>query len=298
MKQKFGFIFAALIAVALTACGEKVEVPTGHIAKVVTKDGLREGVIGTSKFRLDACWAYCDRLVLLNVADQASTENLEIFMPEDKLKVRVAIRTNLSINQGSKATEALFTNLSPDSEIDSRTSLIGREAIYKTYAQQIIMTETREYLSQYTIAQVASSLEKVNSDLRERLTKSLQARTPFLVRYVGITDIKYPDIITDAQENAAKRREQIQQEEAQLEISRVTLERELQEAQLQRKIDVEKAEADAEADRVRAVAITPAVIRLRELENERLMYQKRNGALPTVSAGEGTGILLDVGKGK
>lgn len=298
MKQKFGFIFAALIAVALTACGEKVEVPTGHIAKVVTKDGLREGVIGTSKFRLDACWAYCDRLVLLNVADQATTENLEIFMPEDKLKVRVAIRTNLSINQGSKATEALFTNLSPDSEINSRTSLIGREAIYKTYAQQIIMTETREYLSQYTIAEVASSLEKVNADLRDRLTKSLQARTPFLVRYVGITDIKYPDIITEAQENAAKRREQIQQEEAQLEISRVTLERELQEAQLQRKIDVEKAEADAEADRVRALAVTPAVIRLRELENERLMYQKWNGQLPHVSAGEGAGLLLDVGKGK
>lgn len=131
----------------------------------------------------------------------------------------------------------------------------------------------------------------MNADLRTRLTKSLSSN--FDVRYVGITNIEYPAIITDAQENAARRREQIQQEEAQLQISRVTLERELQEAQLQRKIDVEKAEADAEADRVRANAITPSILQLRALEIEMAKTKKWNGAYPRVVAGEGADFLID-----
>lgn len=285
-----------LLAVALTAslaaCGAKVEVAPAHIGKIMTKDGYREGTVGTSKFRLDACFTYCDNLVTLNVADQANTESMEIFMPEDKLKLRVAVRTNLTINP--KKAESLFNTVAPSAATDNRTSVIEREQVYKTYAQQVILTETREYLSQYTIAEVASSMEKVNADLRERLSKSLEARTPFSVRYVGITDIKYPDIITEAQESAAKRREQIQSEEAQREIDKVRLERELQQATLQRKIDVEKAEADAQVDATRANALTPAVLKLRELEIEKIKSERWNGAYPTTVVGEGSGTLLQI----
>lgn len=291
-RALYNTVLAASLALALAACGAKVEVAPASIGKLMTKDGYREGVIGTSKFRLDACVTYCDNLVLLNIADQANTESMEIFMPEDKLKLRIAIRTNLTINP--KKAESLFNTVAPSKALDSRTSVIEREQVYKTYAQQVILTETREYLSQYTIAEVASSMEKVNSDLRARLSKSLEERTPFSVRYVGITDIKYPDIITDAQENAAKRREQIQSEEAQREIDKVRLERELQEAQLQRRIDVEKAEADAQVDATRAAALTPTVLKLRELEIEQSRIKAWNGAYPTTIAGEGSGLLFNM----
>lgn len=270
MKKIYSFILLAFMALFLSACrGEKVEVPPAHLGKVMTKDGYREGTIATSKFRLEWCWSFCDKLVLLNVADQAYTENMDIFIPEDKLKLKVAIRTNLTLS--AKKAEALFNTIPPaDDENSEYIAKIARDAAYKTYAQQIILTETREYLSTMSIAEISSSLEKVNADLRERLSKSLSSH--FDVRYVGITNIEYPSIITDAQENAAKRREMIEQENAQKEVDKVRLEREFNEAQLQRKIDVEKAEADAEADRVRAIAAqNPAVMKLRELENERAM---------------------------
>lgn len=287
-------LVAAVLVTVLSACGTRVEVPPAHFGKVMTKDGYREGVVGTSKFRLDPCVAYCDKLVLLDVSDKAYTENMDIFIPTDKLKLSVAVRVNLTVDK--KGAEALFDSLPPQAEGDSeRISTIGRDVAYKTYAQQIIMTETREYLSQFSIAEIASSMEKINGDLRTRLSKSLSARTPFSVRYVGITNIAYPTIITEAQENAAKRREQIEQENAQLEVSRVQLERELQEAQLQRKIDVEKALADAESDRVRANAITPAVIRLRELEVQKTLAEKWDGVQPKVVSGDGSGLLLNLG---
>lgn len=291
MKKLAMLGLAAALALSLSGCGERVEVPPAHLGKIMTKEGYREGTIGTSKFRLDACWAYCDKLVLLNVADQAYLEKLEIFMPEDKLKLKVSVRINLTLSP--KKAESLFNSLPPSTDESGNDQLaqIGRSDAYNTYASQIIQTETREYLSQYTIAEVASSLEKVNADLRARLSKSLS--THFDVRYVGITNIEYPSIITDAQENAAKRREMIEQENAQKEVDKVSLERQLQEAQLQRKIDVEKAEADAQADRVRAEAITPAVMKLRELEIDKIKATKWDGQLPRVS-GSGAELLIDL----
>lgn len=297
MKNVFKLMMAGLLMLTLTAClGERVEVPPAHVGKISTKDGYRPDIIGTSRFRLDWCWANCDKLVLVNVADQANTESLEIFMPQDKLKLKVDIRTNLTISD-KKATELLFNSLTPsgsavEGEDPRYVSRISRESIYKNYAQQIILSETREYLSQFTIAEVASSMEKVNADLSARLAKSLKERSPFTVRFVGITDITYPDIIVQAQENAAQRREMIEQENAQKQVDQVKLERQLNEAQLQRKIDVEKAEADAEADRVRAQAANnPAVIKLRELEIEKIKAEKWNGQLPTTVA-DGSGLIL------
>lgn len=292
MNKLFKFGMIGVLALGMIGCGSKVEVPAAHVGKIMTKDGYREEIIGTSKFRLDPCMWYCDKLVLINAGDQANTENMEIFIPEDKLVLKVAVRTNLTLNKDG--SDALFDALPPIASEDNDVAIIERNLAYNTYAQQIILTETREYLSQYSIAEIASSLEKVNSDLRIRLQKSLESRTPFSVRYVGITNIEYPKIITEAQENAAKRREQIQQEEAQLQISKVSLERELQEARLQRKIDVENALAQAEADRVRANALTPSVIRLRELEIDKIRSEKWNGALPTVQAGNGGNFLFDV----
>lgn len=70
-------------ALALSACGERVEVPPAHVGKIMTKDGYQDNLIPTSKFRLPPCLAYCDRLVLLDVSDKAYQESMSIFIPED-----------------------------------------------------------------------------------------------------------------------------------------------------------------------------------------------------------------------
>lgn len=284
MKKLLNVLFVSMVLM-LTACGVRVEVPPAHVAKIMTKDGYQPNLIPTSKFRLPSCWTYCDRLVLLDVSDKAFTESLTIFIPKDKLNLSIAIRTTLSVNP--KKTEELFNSISPVAAQETEnTSLIELNKVYSTYAQQIVLTETREFLSQYSIAEISSSVEMINNELRVRLTKALSERSPFSVRYVGLTDIKYPEIITDAQENAAKRREQIQQEEAQLEITKVTLERDLQEARLTRQIEKEKAETEAESQRIQAQTVDTRVLELRKLENERLWIEKWNGALPTTTMGD------------
>jgi hypothetical protein len=252
-------ILMMVLASMLVACGQKVEVPPAAIGKVMGKDGYREGVISTSKFRLDACLAYCDRLVVLSVADFSVSEPMELFMPQDRLTMAFDLR--LTMTPKPDDYDSLFNRIAPTE--DGQISLT--EA-YRTYAQQIIRTEAREILSQYTINQIASSREAINAELTGALTKTIQERTPFQVRFIGIADITYPQIIITAQEAAAERRERIQQEEAQLEISKVELERQLQEERLKRAIEMEKAQAQAEVNRVLADSVTEAYVTYRQLE--------------------------------
>ena len=274
-----------LAAGVLAGCGEAVEVPPAHVGKIMTKSGYQETLIPTSKFRLEPCLAYCDRLVLLDASDKTYTENLTIFIPEDKLNLDVVVRTTLSINP--RKTEELFASLSPQQQ-SSYVSVIDSATVYKTYAAQIVQAQVREYLSKFSIGEIASSNEKINSDLRNNISKVIEERTPFSVRFVGVTDIRYPKIITNAQEAAAERREAIQQEEAQLQISKVKLERELQEARLQRAIEKERAETEAMAQRTLAESVDPRVLKLRELEIRKIEAEKWDGRLPTtIMGGEG-----------
>lgn len=276
-----------LVAGLLVGCGDKVEVPPAHVGKVMTRYGYQPEVISTSKFRLDPCWAYCDKLITLDASDKTSTETLEIFMPTDKLVLNVGIRTTLSVNHTK--VENLFDTLSPEATANGEG--ISWNRVYDTYAKQVILTETREYLSQYSISEVASSMEKVNADLRNILTKTILERTPFSVTYVGITNIQYPDVITNAQVKAAERREAIQQEDAQLQIAKVRLERELQEARLQRQIDFEKAEGEAAAQTIQKEVVDSRVLELRRLENARLWIEKWDGQLPKTALGDNVPMI-------
>lgn len=283
-KKVIKIVGAVVMVGVLAACGERVEVPPAHVGKIMGKDGYQENLIPTSKFRLDKCWGYCDRLVTLDIADKAYKESLNIFIPADQLNLGVTVQATLSINP--KKTEELFKAISPK-ELTDQLSIIENQRIYQTYASQIIQKEVREYLSQYSISQIASSNEKINSELSIKLQEVIADRTPFNVRFVGITGLQYPEIITKAQEAAAERREAIQQEEAQAKVTEVKMEAQLKEARLQRAIEKEKAETEALAQRTLADSVDSRVLQLRALEIEMIKAQKWNGQLPVYNMGEG-----------
>lgn len=286
IMRMFAWAIAAT-TIALAGCGQRVEVPPAHIGKIMTNKGYQDGFISTSKFRLDTCWAgtACDKLVLLDASDKSKTETVDVFMPEDKLMMRVVVQSTLTVNP--KKSEALFNTL-PQSKIgeEDQLSVIAWETIYNTYAKQIILAEAGEFVSKFTIPHIASNREAVNAQLRTHLTKQIEARTPFQARYVGLVDVQYPKMIVDAQLNAAKRREQIQQEEAELEVSKVQLERELQEARLKRQIEVERAETESATQRAQAVTLTPMYLEKLRIDNEAAKIAKWNGALPTTTMGD------------
>jgi hypothetical protein len=275
MFKRFGKVLAVVaMAIGLAACGKQVEVPSAAVAKVMTAEGYKPGVVATSKFRLPVCLpgAACTEIVLLNVSDNAMSEKMQLFMPKDKLNMVFDLQATLSLKEDSY--DDMFARISPVEVNGDRW--IPTKKIYDTYAQQIIRSEAREFLSQYTINDIASNLETVNQELSRRLSESINKRTPFSVRYIGLANLQYPQIIVEAQENAAKRTEMIRQEEAQLELSKTSLQRQLQEQRMQRQIDVEKAEADAQVARIQADAITPKYLSYRGLDVLEKMANSQN----------------------
>lgn len=293
--RRFGIVVAVAAAALLSACGKAVEVPPAHVGMISTKDGYQDNLIPTSKFRLPWCWTYCDRLVTLDVADKAYKEDLQIFIPEDQLNLQVTVQSTLSIEP--KKTKELFKAIAPKATDDNQLSMIENIQVYRTYASQIIQKEVREYLSKYSISQIASSNEKINAELAVRLSTILSERTPFNVRFVGITGLKYPDIITKAQEAAAERREAIQQEEAQAKVTEVKLAAQLKEAQLQRAIEKEKAETEALAQRTLAASVDPNVLKLRQLEIDKIKAERWDGKMPTHIMGDSP-LMLNLPLGK
>jgi len=256
-------LIIGLMSFMLVGCvGEKVEVPPAAVGKIMGKDGYRQGTVPTSKFRLDWCVRFCDSLVTMSVADFSINETMDLFMPQDRLVMDFDLR--LTLTPKAEQYDSLFDRIPPIG--GQGVQVIPMESVYVTYAQQIIRSEAREILSKYTIAEVASSREAVNIELTTALTETINERTPFMVRYLGIADIGYPEVITTAQIKAAERREAIQQEEAQLEISKVSLERQLQEARLQRAIDVEAAQAESDVNLILADSVTEEYITYKQLE--------------------------------
>lgn len=292
MIRKFMVAMSLALALLVSGCGQRVEIPSAAVAKIMTKDGYKPGVISTSKIRLDPCIAYCDEIVYLNVSDQAVSEEMMLFMPKDKLNMKFALQVTLSVKEASY--DDLFARISPVANAEG-DRWIPNNKIYSTYAQQIIRSEAREFLSEYSIDEIASNLEAVNAKLSAKLVNSINQKTPFAVRYVGLSNLQYPDIIVAAQENAAERVENIRQEEAKLELSKVSLERELQEQRLKRAIDVERAEAESQVNKILASSMTPSYFQYRQLDVLEKMAASGNKVFMPVGMLDTVGGQLQLG---
>src|SRR5699024_2605167 len=104
--------------------------------------------------------------------------------------------------------DMLFNKISPKA-LDRSRALISLDKAYKVYAQPIIATESRDFLSQFSIDEIAGNRDTVSTKLARKLTQEIQDKTPFIVRYAALSDVDYPEIILKAQQRAAARREQI-----------------------------------------------------------------------------------------
>lgn len=253
-----------LTSLALSGCGKKVEVGSGQVGKEKTANGYQDGYHETSRFRLSPCISLCDSLVLMDVGDHEISETMSLVMPQDRLKLQFTIGGTISIREDGY--DEIYKNIQSRKTNDERIEVIPFSSVYNTYAKKIINAEAREFMSKYSIDEIMANRDKVGVELSKHLREVVDKRTPFKLRYVGLSEMNYPDIITTAQENSAERREQIQQERAQLEVSRVQLERELEETRLNRKIAVEKADAEAEVNRIISESMSDAYVAYRRLE--------------------------------
>ncbi len=269
MNKHFASIFMLLSVLFLTGCGTKVEVPPAHLGKVLTKNGFSPETIPPSKFRLEPCIAYCDKLIVLEASDNPFKESMTLFMPKDKLNIDVDVRGTFSITSDKKTVNTLFDRVTADNAPENILAhgIIRARKVYKTYGEQALRGIVRSELVKYSIAELLLNRDIIAAKIHQAITEKLQeSNTPIVISRFELADIQPPKVIVDAQEAAKKREIAVQQAEADARVKMVEAERALEVAKKQRLVEREKALAIAEQNKIAAKSITPELIKYRQLE--------------------------------
>lgn len=253
-------LLTSALAIALSACGERVDVPPAHVGKILTPEGYREETVMPSKFRLAPCMAYCDKLITLETADRGVVESMKLFMPKDQLNMQFDIRGTVSISNDDKTVNAIFNKIVAGT--DDKISLME---VYGTYAQQKFRSVSRSIMSEYTINEVASNRAAVEQKLFDGLVKAL-APTPIKVIQIGLADIQFPAVIVKAKELAKEREVAIEQARAENLVLLEKARGELQVAKKNRLVRLEKARTIKEENRMVALSVTDKYLKYRQLE--------------------------------
>ena len=237
-----------LLALTITFCvglagcsGQSVEIPSGNVGKIQTKDGFQAGIRKASKFRLENCYKFCDRLVTLDVSDSQYKLSFSTYMPKDELTMGYSVEMMLGVK--AKKYDMVFTNVPFVADSD-RFGYIKQSDVYARYARPILNTEIPAIMSNFTIGQVASERAKVNSFVKAKINEKL-AQTPFIVKHVGLVKVDYPEIITKAKERAAERKEQEDIIKQQRELDLLQIETDLMVDQKRREVEIQKAKTKA-----------------------------------------------------
>lgn len=244
----------------LVACGEAVEVPPAHVGKILAAEGFRDETIPPSKFRLPVCWAYCDKLILVEASDGRVEEQMRLFMPVDQLNLTFDIRATIGISKDARTVASIFDRVSAGDD-----GLVTLGEVYAIYGRQQVRSVTREVLAQYSIEQVAGQRSAINARLFKAVTEAL-AHTPLSISHLALADIQYPDVIVKAKELAKEREIEIERAQAERQVALVKAEAELELAKKDRLVRLEKARTIKEENDVVAASVTSQYLEYRRLE--------------------------------
>lgn len=256
-----------IVMFGLVGCGARVEVPPGHVGKVLSPSGLQQGLKTPSSFRLPAVMAWDANyyLILVETSDQAKEEQMTVFMPKDNLNLQFDLRMTLSIpSDDEKRIESIFSRLSPD-RAEGVSKTIDFDQVFRTYAQPIIREKAREVLANYTIAQVLTSRDAVSTELEKKIREEL-ANAPITILNMGLADIQPPAVIVTAQEAAKEREIAISRAEAEKMVKLTEAQAALEVAKKQQEVDLVEAETQARVNEVLAKGVTPAFVTQRMIK--------------------------------
>lgn len=286
----------ALSTLALAGCyGPEVQVPSGYVAKLVTKTGMTGDIIQPSMFRLNSNCVDCDRATLLEVSDRPVKEQIEVFMPKDQLKLNFDMTATIRIPNDEKVINNIFDRI-PSQAVNegwagaddhTRVSIVTFDSVYGTYGRDLIREVSRSVVAKYTINQILENRDTIVAEISTSVREKTKG-TPIEVVRMSFGAITLPAVIADAKENGAAREEQLRAAEANKQLALKQQEIELIEADTVRQVDAKLAQN-----------ISPVIIQQRWLKVMEILAQNDNKTvyiLPANAIGDPTIMMPTLNK--
>lgn len=252
-------ITSILLAAFMTGCSFSV-VPPAHKGKVLKTSGYSIDVLEPGKYTL---WGR-DALVLLETSTGTYKEIVTVIMA-DKLTLTADVRFRGRINGSKDTINSMFNDMKSDGD-----GVVSFMDVYGVYGRMAVRNKAREVLSQYTVEDVHKNYGRLSKEIGVALLESFKS-TPLQISDVALGDIKYPDVVTKAVEVAKARELDIKREQAQAEIDLTKKKNEQLLAEANYKIEITKAKATRDANKIIGEGITSQLLQLRSLEVQETM---------------------------
>ena len=163
--------------------------------------------------------------------------------------------------------------------------------------RDIVRNSLNEVASTYVVEDIygvkkAEFLHKVESQIQEKVSNVGVGVQQF--GFIGAPRV--PAVIATAITAKAQAIQESERAKNELATTQAEAQKKIAEADGDAQSAVKRAQGEAEANRIRQSSITPQLIELRRLENQRAYIDKWNGQLPSVQSGPGTGLLMELPK--
>jgi regulator of protease activity HflC (stomatin/prohibitin superfamily) len=163
--------------------------------------------------------------------------------------------------------------------------------------RDIVRNSLNEVASTYTI-------EQIYGEQKAQFLHQVEALIQTKVEPVGVGVQQFgfigaprvPTVIADAITAKAQAIQNAERANNELAETQAQAAKKIAEADGDAKSNVTRAQGEAEANKIRQTSITPQLLELRRLENQRDLIARWNGQLPQVEAGSGGGIMLQLPK--
>jgi len=281
---------AGALVMSLSGCfwGEKVEVPPASVGMVLGKNGYQGDIVPPSRFRLSPCFFNCDKLVVIEAGDAGMKEAMTVLMPQDNLDLGVDVRFTLALSEDRNQILSVFDRVVP-TRLESGGFGTTLAQIYTVYGQSVVRNTVRSTLSEYSIGEIAANQSAVSERLRQEVSNDLK-KTPLEIKQFGLADIRFPAVITEAREAAQSRKIDVERAEADAQVKIREAQARLEVARAEREADLLEAETVAEANKILADGVTPELLEYRKWQVIEKMTQNRNSVFFPVEMSNSIGL--------
>jgi regulator of protease activity HflC (stomatin/prohibitin superfamily) len=161
--------------------------------------------------------------------------------------------------------------------------------------RDIVRNSLNEVASTYTVEDVygekkAEFLSQVEKQIQDKVTNVGVGVQQF--GFIGAPRV--PAVIAQAITAKAQAIQEAERAKNELATTQAEAAKKIAEAEGDAKSQVTRAQGEADANRIRQSSLTAQLLELRRLENQRALIDRWNGQLPSVEAGQGSGLMLQL----
>src|SRR5579864_1287733 len=161
--------------------------------------------------------------------------------------------------------------------------------------RDIVRNSLNEVASTYTV-------EDIYGEKKAEFVNKVQAMIDSKVAPVGVSvqqfgfigALRVPTMISNSITAKAQAIQQAERAKNELATTQAEAAKKIAEAEGDAKSQVTRAQGEADANRIRQSSLTAQLLELRRLENQRALIDRWNGQLPSVEAGQGSGLMLQL----